>query len=172
MHLCRYSDHRLHTGAVSSHRSLRVSARHVFLLWLCSGGVHHMHCRYVRHAHRWPSTASFVTHWPSSCTAPCRCDMLEWYLCNSLCLFCPVFTVLATIAFAFLLLPMCQYLTRPCSPQNKYEMFTNSLTCQNGLWLTAFTSVHMSTNHVSLGLKLFTYKSYVTFTQEKLIVSF
>nr|XP_023690207.1 signal peptide peptidase-like 3 isoform X3 [Paramormyrops kingsleyae] len=27
--------------------------------------------------------------------------------------------VLATIAFAFLLLPMCQYLTRPCSPQNK-----------------------------------------------------
>ncbi|XP_023616163.1 signal peptide peptidase-like 3 isoform X1 [Myotis lucifugus] len=26
--------------------------------------------------------------------------------------------VLATIAFAFLLLPMCQYLTRPCSPQN------------------------------------------------------
>lgn len=29
-------------------------------------------------------------------------------------------TVLATIAFAFLLLPMCQYLTRPCSPQNKW----------------------------------------------------
>lgn len=28
-------------------------------------------------------------------------------------------SVLATIAFAFLLLPMCQYLTRPCSPQNK-----------------------------------------------------
>ncbi|KAA0703823.1 Signal peptide peptidase-like 3 [Triplophysa tibetana] len=27
--------------------------------------------------------------------------------------------VLATIAFAFLLLPMCQYVTRPCSPQNK-----------------------------------------------------
>lgn len=27
--------------------------------------------------------------------------------------------VLATIAFAFLLLPMCQYLTKPCSPQNK-----------------------------------------------------
>ncbi|KAB1255269.1 Signal peptide peptidase-like 3 [Camelus dromedarius] len=27
--------------------------------------------------------------------------------------------ILATIAFAFLLLPMCQYLTRPCSPQNK-----------------------------------------------------
>ncbi|MFT7811841.1 signal peptide peptidase-like 3 isoform X2 [Arapaima gigas] len=27
--------------------------------------------------------------------------------------------VLATIAFAFLLLPMCQYLSRPCSPQNK-----------------------------------------------------
>ncbi|XP_061417992.1 signal peptide peptidase-like 3 isoform X1 [Lethenteron reissneri] len=27
--------------------------------------------------------------------------------------------VLATIAFAFLLLPMCQYLTRPCSTQNK-----------------------------------------------------
>uniref|UniRef100_A0A8B9LPQ2 Signal peptide peptidase 3 n=2 Tax=Astyanax mexicanus TaxID=7994 RepID=A0A8B9LPQ2_ASTMX len=27
--------------------------------------------------------------------------------------------VLATIAFAFLLLPMCQYLTRPCSSQNK-----------------------------------------------------
>ncbi|KAM6986956.1 signal peptide peptidase-like 3 isoform 1-T1 [Aplochiton taeniatus] len=27
--------------------------------------------------------------------------------------------VLATIAFAFLLLPMCQYLTRPCAPQNK-----------------------------------------------------
>ncbi|KAG7282584.1 hypothetical protein CRUP_018703 [Coryphaenoides rupestris] len=27
--------------------------------------------------------------------------------------------VLATIAFAFLLLPMCQYLTRPCSLQNK-----------------------------------------------------
>ncbi|TNN71340.1 Signal peptide peptidase-like 3 [Liparis tanakae] len=27
--------------------------------------------------------------------------------------------VLATIAFAFLLLPMCQYMTRPCSPQNK-----------------------------------------------------
>lgn len=30
-----------------------------------------------------------------------------------------LFLVLATIAFAFLLLPMCQYLTRPCSPQNK-----------------------------------------------------
>ncbi|XP_012672786.1 signal peptide peptidase-like 3 isoform X2 [Clupea harengus] len=27
--------------------------------------------------------------------------------------------VLATIAFAFLLLPMCQYLTKPCSPTNK-----------------------------------------------------
>lgn len=31
-----------------------------------------------------------------------------------------LFSVLATIAFAFLLLPMCQYLTRPCSPQNKW----------------------------------------------------
>ncbi|XP_015678518.1 signal peptide peptidase-like 3 [Protobothrops mucrosquamatus] len=30
--------------------------------------------------------------------------------------------VLATIAFAFLLLPMCQYLTRPCSPQNKKRL--------------------------------------------------
>ncbi|XP_071206545.1 signal peptide peptidase-like 3 isoform X5 [Salvelinus alpinus] len=31
--------------------------------------------------------------------------------------------VLATIAFAFLLLPMCQYLTRPCSPQNNRISF-------------------------------------------------
>ncbi|XP_073079581.1 signal peptide peptidase-like 3 isoform X1 [Manis javanica] len=31
---------------------------------------------------------------------------------------CGSLSVLATIAFAFLLLPMCQYLTRPCSPQN------------------------------------------------------
>lgn len=38
---------------------------------------------------------------------------------DSLLCFLPLCPVLATIAFAFLLLPMCQYLTRPCSPQNK-----------------------------------------------------
>ncbi len=127
LHLYRYSDHRLHTGTVLAHRSFRVSARHVFLLRLGSGGVHHMHCRYVPHANT-PMTFHrfFFTHWPSLYAAPCHCAVI----CLSniyviLCLFCSVFTVLATIAFAFLLLPMCQYLTKPCSPQKKYEMFTN-----------------------------------------------
>lgn len=42
---CRYSDHRLHTGPVPAHRSLRVSASHVLLLRLGTGGLHHLHCR-------------------------------------------------------------------------------------------------------------------------------
>lgn len=42
---CRYSDHRLHTGAVPAHRSLGVPASHVLLLRLGTGGLHHLHRR-------------------------------------------------------------------------------------------------------------------------------
>lgn len=31
----------------------------------------------------------------------------------------PLFTVIATVALAFLLLPMCQYIIRPCSDNKK-----------------------------------------------------
>lgn len=34
-------------------------------------------------------------------------------------LYCCSFTVIATVALAFLLLPMCQYIIRPCSDGNK-----------------------------------------------------
>ncbi|CAF99315.1 unnamed protein product, partial [Tetraodon nigroviridis] len=40
----RYSDHRLHTGAVPAHRSLGLPACHVLLLRLGTGGLHHLHC--------------------------------------------------------------------------------------------------------------------------------
>lgn len=42
---CRYSDYRLHTGPVPAHRRLGVSARHVLLLRLGTGGLHHLHGR-------------------------------------------------------------------------------------------------------------------------------
>lgn len=48
----RYSDHRLHTGSVPSHRSLRLAPRHVLLLRLGPGGLHHLHCGYThKHTH-------------------------------------------------------------------------------------------------------------------------
>lgn len=34
-----------------------------------------------------------------------------------------LFAVIATIALAFLLLPMCQYLIRPCSDGNKWDLY-------------------------------------------------
>ena len=36
--------------------------------------------------------------------------------------FVACFSVLATVAFAFLLLPMCQYILRPCYNNNKYVL--------------------------------------------------
>lgn len=44
---CRYSNYRLHTGPLPANRSLSVSASHVLLLWLGTGGLHHLHCRWV-----------------------------------------------------------------------------------------------------------------------------